>query len=277
MERALDCAGKVLDLSKPQIMGILNVTPDSFSDGGLFVSKEKALQQARKLYQEGAAIVDVGGESTRPGAAPVSAEEEMARVIPVIEAIHNELPVIISVDTSKPQVMREAVKAGAGLINDVYALRQLGAIEAVADLNVPVCLMHMQGEPRTMQQNPQYNDLIKEVMEFLRKRIVECVNSGIKKNKLIIDPGFGFGKTVQQNLALVKYLPELFSLDLPVLVGFSRKSTIGAILEKSANDRLIGSISLASIACWMGAHIFRVHDVKETADALKLCDAVKNS
>ncbi len=277
MDRALDCAGKTLDLSKPQIMGVLNVTPDSFSDGGLFIDPKKALLQAHKLFHEGAAIVDVGGESTRPGAAPVSTEEEMDRVIPVIEAIHNDLPVIVSIDTSKPQVMREAVRAGAGLINDVYALRQPGAVQTVADLNVPVCLMHMQGEPRTMQHNPQYTDVINEVKEFLQQRVVDCVHAGIDKNRLIIDPGFGFGKSVQNNLTLVKHLPAFLSLDLPVLVGFSRKSTIGAILDKPADDRVIGSVSLAAIACWLGAHIFRVHDVKQTADALKLCNAVKNS
>jgi dihydropteroate synthase len=276
MERALNCAGKTLDLSKPQIMGILNVTPDSFSDGGIFISKEKALLQAQRLFNEGATIVDVGGESTRPGAAPVSAAEEMDRVLPVIEAIHNELPVIISIDTCKPEVMREAVKTGAGMINDVYALRQPGAVETVANLNVPVCLMHMQGEPRTMQQHPHYSDVITEVKDFLQQRVVDCVNAGIHKDNLIIDPGFGFGKTVQHNLALVKHLPAFFSLDLPVLVGFSRKSTIGAILEKSTDDRLIGSVTLAAIACWLGAHIFRVHDVKDTADALRLCEAVKN-
>ncbi|MGD8593959.1 MAG: dihydropteroate synthase [Gammaproteobacteria bacterium] len=277
MDRALDCAGKTLDLSMPQIMGVLNVTPDSFSDGGLFIDPEKALSQAHKLFHEGAAIVDVGGESTRPGAASVSAEQEMDRVIPVIEAIHKELPVIISIDTSKPQVMREAVQAGAGLINDVYALRQPEAVQTVADLNVPVCLMHMQGEPRTMQHNPHYADVVNEVKAFLQQRVVECVNAGIDKNRLIIDPGFGFGKSVQHNLRLVKHLSEFFSLDLPVLVGFSRKSTIGAILEKPTDDRVIGSISLATIACWLGANIFRVHDVKQTADALKLCTAVKNS
>ena len=277
MEKALHCAGKTLDLTKPQIMGILNVTPDSFSDGGLFISKTNALIRARTLVEEGAAIVDVGGESTRPGATPVSAQEEMDRVLPVIEAIRSELPVIISVDTSKPEVMREAVKAGAGMINDVYALRQPGAVQAVADLNVPVCLMHMQGEPRTMQHDPQYHDVIREVKEFLEHRIVECVNTGIQRSKIIIDPGFGFGKTVQQNLALVKQLPAFLTLDLPVLVGFSRKSTVGAILSKPTDDRLMGSVSLAVIACWMGARIFRVHDVRQTADALMLCHAVKNS
>jgi dihydropteroate synthase len=258
-------------------MGVLNVTPDSFSDGGLFIDPKKALSQAHKMFNEGASVVDVGGESTRPGAAPVSAEEEMDRVIPVIEAIHNDLPVIISVDTSKPQVMREAVQAGAGLINDVYALRQPGAVQTVADLKVPVCLMHMQGEPRTMQHNPNYTDVINEVKEFLQQRVDECVNTGIDENRLIIDPGFGFGKSVQHNLTIVKHLSEFCSLGLPVLVGLSRKSTIGAVLEKPTDDRVIGSVSLAVIACWLGAHIFRVHDVKQTADALKLCNAVKNS
>lgn len=277
MDRALDCAGKTLDLSMPQIMGVLNVTPDSFSDGGLFIDPEKALSQAHKLFHEGAAIVDVGGESTRPGAASVSAEQEMDRVIPVIEAIHKELPVIISIDTSKPQVMREAVQAGAGLINDVYALRQPEAVQTVADLNVPVCLMHMQGEPRTMQQNPQYSDVIQAVRKFLQERIVECVNGGIDRTQIIVDPGFGFGKSVQHNLALVKNLAAFCALELPVLVGFSRKSSIGAILERPPDDRVFGSVSLAVIACWLGANIFRVHDVAATVDALKLCDAVKNS
>jgi dihydropteroate synthase len=277
MQRALDCAGKTLDLTSPQIMGILNVTPDSFSDGGLFVSIDKALLQAQKMFNEGAAIIDVGGESTRPGALPVSAQEEMDRVLPTIEAIHRELPVIISVDTSKPDVMRAAVEAGAGMVNDVYALRQTGAVEAVAELNVPVCLMHMQGEPRTMQHDPHYNDVIQEVKAFLQQRMIACVNAGIDKTKIIIDPGFGFGKTVQHNMALVKHLPAFLELDLPVMVGFSRKSSIGAILEKPADDRVIGSVSLAAIACWLGAQIFRVHDVKETADTLKLCVALKNA
>jgi dihydropteroate synthase len=277
MQCALECAGKTLDLTTPQIMGILNVTPDSFSDGGLFIAKEKAALQARKMFNAGAAIVDVGGESTRPGAQPVSAQEEMDRVLPVIEAIHNELPVIISIDTSKPEVMRAAVRAGAGMINDVYALRQPGAVQAAAALDVPVCLMHMQGEPRTMQHNPHYNDVIQDVKEFLQQRIDECVNAGIDRRKIIVDPGFGFGKTVQHNLTLVKNLPRFISLQSPVLVGFSRKSSIGAILEKPTDDRVIGSVSLAAIACWLGAHIFRVHDVAETADALRLCNAVKNS
>ena len=276
MDKTLNCAGKLLDLTKPQIMGVLNVTPDSFSDGGLFMSKESALFQAQKMFADGAAIIDVGGESTRPGATPVSAQEELDRVIPVIESIHKEIPVIISIDTSKPHVMREAVNAGAGMINDVYALRQPGAVQTVADLDVPVCLMHMKGEPRTMQEKPQYENIIQDVNEFLAQRIHECERGGIQRQNIIVDPGFGFGKTVQHNLILVKHLPEFFSFDLPLMVGFSRKSTIGAILNKSSGDRIMGSISLAVIACWHGAQIFRVHDVKDTADALKLCISVRN-
>ena len=276
MDKALNCAGKLLDLTQPQIMGILNVTPDSFSDGGLFMSKEKAFVQAEKLFSEGAAIVDIGGESTRPGATPVSQQEELDRVIPLIEMVHKEFPVVISVDTSKPEVMREAVKAGAGMVNDVYALRTQGAVEMVADLDVPVCLMHMKGEPRSMQENPQYKNVISDVKDFLQQRIMECNKAGIARNNIIIDPGFGFGKTIPHNLELVKNLPEFASLDLPLMVGFSRKSTIGAILDKPASDRIMGSVSLAVIACWLGANIFRVHDVKETADALKLCYAVKH-
>jgi dihydropteroate synthase len=277
MDKTLNCAGKLLDLSQPQIMGILNVTPDSFYDGGLFISKEEALTQAEKLFEEGAAIIDVGGESTRPGATPVSEQEELDRVIPVIESIHKELPVIISIDTSKPQLMYEAVRAGAGMVNDVYALRQAGAVQMMADLDVPVCLMHMKGEPRTMQQDPHYEDVILDIKDFLQQRIQECEQAGVERTKIIIDPGFGFGKTVQHNLELVKQLPEFSTLGLPIMVGFSRKSTIGAILNKPADDRKSGSLSLAVIACWLGANIFRVHDVKETADALKLCVAVKNS
>jgi len=276
MDKALNCAGKLLDLTQPQIMGVLNVTPDSFSDGGLFMSKEKALAQAQKLFNEGAAIIDVGGESTRPGATPVSAQEELDRVIPVIESIHKEIPVIISIDTSKPQVMLEAVKAGAGIINDVYALRQPGAVKTAADLDVPVCLMHMKGEPRTMQENPQYENVIADVKEFLAQRIQACEQGGVRRDNIIVDPGFGFGKTVQHNLTLVKHLPEFFTFSLPMMVGFSRKSTIGAILQNSAGDRIVGSVSLAVIACWLGAQIFRVHDVKETVDALKLCFSVRS-
>jgi dihydropteroate synthase len=277
MEKTLDCVGKLLDLTQPQIMGVLNVTPDSFSDGGLFVSKEKALLQARKLFNEGASIIDIGGESTRPGATPVSPQQELDRVIPVIEAIHKEIPAIISIDTSKPQVMQEAVKAGAGMINDVYALRQQGAVQMAADLDVPVCLMHMKGEPRTMQENPQYDNFLLDIKDFLQQRVHECEQAGIDRRKMVIDPGFGFGKTVQHNLTLVRHLQDFLALQLPLMVGFSRKSTIGAVLGKPADERVIGSVSLAVIACWLGAHIFRVHDVEETAEALKLCVCVRDA
>ena len=275
MKQALDCAGKSLDLTSPQIMGILNVTPDSFSDGGLFLSQETALEQAHIMINEGAAIIDVGGESTRPGARPVSVQEELDRVIPIIEAIHNASPVIISIDTNKHVVMREAVKAGAGLINDVCALRQDGALQTVADLGVPVCLMHMQGAPRTMQQNPQYSDVVVDVKNFLQQRIAACEQAGIERDNIIIDPGFGFGKTVQHNLTLVKRLSEFLAFDLPLLIGVSRKSSLGVILDKPTEDRVSGSIAMAAIACWLGAHIFRVHDVKQTIDALKVCNALK--
>jgi dihydropteroate synthase len=272
--KELQCAGKSLKLDHARIMGILNVTPDSFSDGGLFFARDDAIRQAADMFAQGADIIDVGGESTRPGAAPVSEQEELDRVIPVIEAIQREVPVIISVDTSKPQVMREAVRAGAGMINDVYALRQEGAVAAVADLDVPVCLMHMQGEPRTMQKNPQYDDVVADIKAFLAGRIETCLKAGIKKDRLIADPGFGFGKSVHHNLRIVKCLPEFAQLGVPLLVGFSRKSSIGALLNRPVEDRLMGSISLACIGRWLGASIFRVHDVKETADALKTCDAV---
>jgi len=273
----LDCGGKSLDLRTPQVMGILNVTPDSFSDGGLFISVEQAIQQARRMVDEGAAIIDVGGESTRPGAKPVSAAEEIERVIPIIEAIARELPVVISVDTSKPEVMRAAVAAGAGLINDVRALREEGTLNAAAALGVPVCLMHMRGEPRSMQENPHYLDVVSEVKSFLAERVSRCIEAGIARERLLIDPGFGFGKKTEHNLALIKHLDAFLDIGLPVLVGVSRKSTIGAVLERSVADRLPGSLALATLACWMGARIIRAHDVAATADALKICHAVKNA
>lgn len=274
---ALDCGGKSLKLSAPCVMGILNVTPDSFSDGGLFVSVENALLQARRMAEEGASILDVGGESTRPGASPVSASEEIDRVIPIIEAIARELSVIISVDTSKPEVMRAAVAAGAGFINDVRALQENGALEAAAELSVPVCLMHMRGEPRSMQENPYYKDVVPEVKSFLAERVSRCIDAGISRDHLVIDPGFGFGKTTEHNLALIKHLDDFVDMGLPVLVGVSRKSSIGAVLERSVTDRLQGSIALATLACWQGANIIRAHDVAATVDALKICHAVNNA
>ncbi|GAB4299099.1 MAG: dihydropteroate synthase [Thiohalomonadaceae bacterium] len=273
----LDCAGKPLDLSVPRVMGILNVTPDSFSDGGRFVDPAVAVARARQMVAEGAAIIDVGGESTRPGAAAVAAEDEMARVVPVIEALAAELPVPISVDTSKPAVMRAAVAAGAGMINDVCALQQPGALAAAAECGVPVCLMHMQGEPRTMQQAPHYTDVVSEVRAFLAERVEVCVAAGIARERLLLDPGFGFGKTLAHNLSLLKHLPLLQELGLPLLVGMSRKSMIGAVLDAPVEERVYGSVAAHALALWLGAAVVRVHDVKATVDALKLVQAVRQA
>ncbi len=276
MNKRLDCAGKLLDLSLPQVMGILNSTPDSFSDGGVFFTPAAAIKQARKMCLDGAAIIDVGGESTRPGARPVSLQEELDRVIPVIEALHAELPVIISVDTSKPEVMLEAVRAGAGMINDVYALRREGAVTAAVECKVPVCLMHMQGEPRIMQKQPHYDDVVGEVKGFLRQRIDACLGAGMGRDQLLIDPGFGFGKTLQHNLRLLNRLPEITALGFPVLVGISRKSMLGLLLDgRPVRGRLYGGIAATTVALWQGASIVRVHDVAPTVDALKIATAVK--
>jgi len=255
-------------------MGILNVTPDSFSDGGLFISVDAALMQARQMVAEAAAIIDVGGESTRPGAAAVSEQEELDRVAPVIEAIARELPVIVSVDTSKARIMSEAVALGAGLINDVRALREPGALQAASDAGVPVCLMHMAGNPRSMQKNPRYTDVIDDIIRFLRERIQACETAGIPASQLLIDPGFGFGKRVAHNLLIVRRLHEFLSLDKPLLIGVSRKSTIGTVLDRAADERLPGSLALAAMACREGAHIIRAHDVAATVDAVKMCHAV---
>jgi dihydropteroate synthase len=270
----LDCAGRSLDLTTPCVMGVLNVTPDSFSDGGRFLARDDALRQAETMVREGAAILDVGGESTRPGAEAVSLQEEIDRVVPVVEAIAAEFPVPVSVDTSKPGVMRAAVAAGAGLINDVYALRREGALAAAADSGVPVCLMHMQGEPRTMQEAPSYDDVVAEVREFLLLRVADCEAAGIARERILIDPGFGFGKTLEHNLSLLRHLDELARSGLPLLVGMSRKSMIGAILDKPVQHRLAGSLAVAVMAAMKGASIIRAHDVAETVDALKLVAAV---
>ena len=267
-----------LDITQPCIMGILNLTPDSFSDGGLFINKEKALSHVRQMIDDGATIIDVGGESTRPGATEVSAEEECNRVIPLIKAIRRISDIPISIDTSKPDVMQQAIEAGASMINDVNALRAEGAVELAAKLNVPVCIMHMQGQPRTMQHTPNYNNVVREVKEFLQQRIEVCLKEGIKKENIIIDPGFGFGKTLDHNLSLFKHLEEFTQLGVPLLVGMSRKSMIGAVLNDApADERLHGSVTLAALAAWMNTNILRVHDVKATSDALKLCIAVKNT
>mgnify|MGYP003668188102 FL=1 len=270
----LDCAGKLLDLTHPQVMGILNVTPDSFSDGGEFIATDAALAQAKKMVEDGAGIIDVGGESTRPGAMVVSVEEEIARVVPVIQAIHSELNIPISIDTSKPEVMRAAIKAGAGLINDVCALQVEGAMQAAVDCDVPVCLMHSQGNPQTMQNDPQYEDVVTDVIAFLLERATACEQAGIARDSLIFDPGFGFGKRATHNLLLMKHLSKMVELGLPVLVGVSRKSMIGKLLKVSVEERLAASLSLAAISVWQGAKIIRSHDVRETVQAIMMCDHV---
>ncbi len=257
-----------------RIMGILNVTPDSFSDGGRFHHLDAALSGARMMAGDGADVVDVGGESTRPGAQPVGLADELERVVPVIEAIASELSVSISIDTSKPGVMEAAVAAGATMINDVLALRADGAIETARDLQVPVCLMHMQGLPRSMQNNPCYDDVVPEVREFLLGRIDACVSAGMDEKKIIIDPGFGFGKTLQHNLALLARLDVLVDTGVPVLVGLSRKSMIAAMLDRPMDSRVAASTALAMIAAQKGAAMVRVHDVAETADALNVAACV---
>jgi dihydropteroate synthase len=270
----LDCGGRKLDLSRPAVMGILNITPDSFSDGGVFLSPEKAIAQALRMAEEGADIIDVGGESTRPGARPVSAQEEMDRVLPVVEALHARIPLPISIDTSKPDVMRAAVAAGAGFINDVLALRTDGALAAATELNVPVCLMHMQGEPRTMQNDPRYTDVVSEVRDFLKQRLEACVNAGIPASRLVVDPGFGFGKTLEHNIELLRGLKKLQGLGAAILVGLSRKSMIGKALGLPVEQRLHASVALAVMAVQQGARIVRVHDVGPTVEALHMWSAI---
>ncbi len=270
----LDCGGRRLDLARTAVMGILNVTPDSFADGGIFLARENALAHAHRMVTEGADIIDVGGESTRPGAPPVSAQQEIDRVIPVIVALAKEIPVPISIDSSKPEVMRAAVAAGAGFINDVKALRAEGALAAAATLKVPVCLMHMQGEPRTMQDQPVYRDVVTDVRDFLAARVEACVAAGIPRARLVIDPGFGFGKTLEHNLTLLRSLRTLTALDLPVLAGLSRKSMIGKALGLPVEQRLHASVALALAAVQNGARIVRVHDVGPTVEALRMFEAV---
>ena len=258
-------------------MGILNVTPDSFSDAGRYMDVDAAFAAARAMHADGAVIIDVGGESTRPGADSVSAAEEIARVVPVIEAIAAELPVGISIDTSKPDVMQAAVAAGASMINDVTALRAPGAVDVARALEVPVCLMHMQGTPRTMQKHPRYTDVVAEVREFLLRRAEVCVAAGIDAGDIHIDPGFGFGKTLEHNLALLAHLDVLVDTGYPVLVGLSRKSMIAAMLDRPVGARAAASAALALIAVQKGAAVVRVHDVAETADALNVAAWVANA
>lgn len=265
---------KVLDLSRPRVMGILNVTPDSFSDGGQFSTVESAIKQAAEMLDDGADFIDVGGESTRPGASPVSADQELERVIPVIQAIHARFDTIISIDSSKPVVMTQAVEAGAGLINDVRALREDGAVKAATDSGAAVCLMHMLGQPRTMQSSPCYDDVVKDVELFLQTRIDTCLASGIPKEQLIIDPGFGFGKTLAHNYQLLGRLDEFNKLNIPLLIGVSRKSMIGDLLNRDVEDRLSGSLAAATVSLMKGARILRVHDVKQNVDAVKVVSAL---
>ncbi|AUM12145.1 dihydropteroate synthase [Ketobacter alkanivorans] len=270
----LQCGGRFLNLSKPAVMGVLNVTPDSFSDGGKFCNHEQAISQALRMVDQGAAIIDVGGESTRPGADPVSEQEELDRVIPVVLALAAEVDAIISVDTSTPAVMAEAESSGAGLINDVRALEREGALECAKNSTLPVCLMHMQGDPVSMQNNPQYSNVVSDVAGYLMERVRACRDAGIVDDRILLDPGFGFGKSLQHNLSLLKHLDQLVALGFPVLVGMSRKSMIGAILGKHVDERLHGSVAAAIIAAHNGASIIRVHDVGPTVDALKIVSAV---
>jgi len=276
-DRVIDCAGKPLDLSRPRVMGILNVTPDSFSDGGLFDSVAQAVEHATHMVEEGAAIIDVGGESTRPGAAEVPVDEELRRVIPVIDALHDSLEVPVSIDTRKPEVMQAAVAAGAGLINDVTALQTPGAVKLAAQLGVPVCLMHMQGTPESMQEQPSYADVVTEVKDFLLERAEVCMQHGIDRNNILLDPGFGFGKTTTHNLQLLQHLEQLVAAGFPVLVGLSRKSMIGQILGLPVDQRLYAGLALAVLAAWQGAAIVRCHDVRQTREAILMCQAVRDA
>ena len=269
---------KCLDLSFPQIMGILNFTPDSFSDSGQFFSLDKALFQVEKMLKEGATIIDIGGESTRPiMAEEVPETEELQRVIPLVEAVQKRFDCWISVDTSKAIVMQEAAKVGMDLINDIRALREPGALEIAGQLNLPTCIMHMQGQPRTMQTNPHYDDVVQDVYQFLNDRTQACLAAGIAKENIIWDMGFGFGKTVQHNYKLLQQLAHFCERGYPVLAGLSRKSMIGAVLDKPVTERVVGSVAGALIAAQNGATILRVHDVAETADALKVWQATQQA
>jgi dihydropteroate synthase len=270
----LDCAGRPLRLDRPRVMGIVNVTPDSFSDGGQHALTEAAVAHALRLAGEGADVLDVGGESTRPGAVPVSLEDELRRVVPVIERLARATTLPISVDTSKPEVMRAAVAAGAGMINDVYALRREGALAAAADLGVPVVLMHLLGEPGSMQDDPRYDDVVADVHRFLAERLFACEMAGIPRSRLVVDPGFGFGKTLEHNLRLLRQLGRFADLGVPVLAGLSRKRSLGEITGRGVDERLAASLAAAVLAAEYGARLIRVHDVAATVDALKVWSAV---
>jgi len=283
-QSVLKAGGRRIDLSSPLVMGILNATPDSFSDGGglraesesgvFFISLDKALMSAQQMLRDGAALIDIGGESTRPGASSVSVQEELDRVIPVVEVLIDRLGALVSVDTSTPQVMAEAASKGAVIINDVRALQREGALERVASLGLGVCLMHMQGEPDYMQLQPHYEDVVSEVFAFLEQRVADCIAAGIAKESLLIDPGFGFGKTLDQNYTLLRNLNHFQKIGVPLLVGVSRKSMIGNIVNKSVGERLPGSIAAAFFGIMMGAKVIRSHDVAGTVDAIKVFNAI---
>jgi dihydropteroate synthase len=273
----LNLGSRTISLCRPLVMGILNVTPDSFSDGGRFHAPDAARRQAALLAEEGADFIDVGGESTRPGAADVSLAEELDRVLPVIESVRQETDALISIDTSKPEVMRAAVAAGACLINDVFALRQDGALQAASELPAGICLMHMLGTPRTMQESPEYTSLPGDVIVFLEERVQACVAAGIARDRLLIDPGFGFGKTDRHNLILLRQLEEFGQLNLPVLVGLSRKRTLGTLTGRGPDERLAAGLAAAVLAVERGAHIVRTHDVAVTVDALRVVSASREA
>ncbi len=273
----LPCGAHTLDLSAPVVMGILNVTPDSFSDGGRFNERDAALRQAERMLADGAAIIDVGGESTRPGAAPVTEQEELDRVVPIVEALARELDALVSVDTSTAAVIRDSAAVGAGLINDVRSLQRPGALAAAATTGLPVCVMHMLGEPGTMQDDPRYEDVTAEVVAFLEARVRECVQAGIPRDRLLVDPGFGFAKTMAHNLTLMQQMDALQSLALPILIGVSRKSLFGKVLGRDVNERLPGSLAAAVMCVERGARIVRAHDVKETVDAVRFAHAVREA
>jgi len=270
----LPCGDRELDLSRTHVMGILNITPDSFSDGGRYTRRDAALTHAEQMLAAGATLIDIGGESTRPGAALVSVQEEIDRVVPMVEAIKARFDTVVSIDTSTPEVISGSAAVGAGLINDIRALCRPGAMQAAVDSGLAVCLMHMQGDPQTMQQAPHYDSVLVQVNSFLEQRVQACLQAGIERNKLVLDPGFGFGKSLQHNLELFAAMPQLQPLDLPILVGVSRKSMIGQALDRPVDQRLPGGLALAVLAVTKGARIIRVHDVAETVDAVRMAEAV---
>lgn len=270
----LDCSGKILTFDLPKVMGVLNVTPDSFYDGGRYPTPELALNQAIRMVAEGAVIIDVGGESSRPGSQPVGVEEEIKRTVPVIRLLAQHLQVPISIDTTKPEVMEQAILAGASIINDINALQTEGALQVARDSRVAVCLMHKQGIPQTMQTTPHYQDVVHEVRSFLEQRVASCLDAGLSRQQLVVDPGIGFGKSVSHNLQLIRHLSQFTQMGLPLLVGISRKSMLQTVLQKPAEERLWGSVALATLAAWFGAHLIRAHDVAATVDAIKVVQAV---